>query len=1119
MSRRQIRVFIASPGDLQEERKGFRDVVEELNLGFGDGADVEFIPLGWEDTLATTGRRPQAVINDEIDLCDVFILVFHRRWGQTATDSAPYDSYTEEEFHRALTRFSETGSPTIFVFFKHLTPADHAEPDEHIQKVLAFRRQLEASRRVFYRAFSDEAAFRPEVDAHLRAFAKGTHPTPDAGADRLILPLEYLKKVEEAKADVEKTLRRAEREKDRATIANARQAIVSLRLSERAATAAMDGRLEDARQDFALAIEGTVFGATLFLAYEFYFRTGDLAAAERVVGRIIAAPIQEKNIAAIALGSMAAIYDQRGQYDRAEALYVRACGLFEQMGNVAGLADGLSSLGLVYSNRGQLERAEEVQRRGLVLVDSGGTPRQRLVQFTNLGATYSAQGELGKANEIWEKALPIAEGLGDEEATANLYANLGGVHQHRGNLGRAEELIGRALSTFEKLGHAKHTAIQYHRLAKIHRDRREFETSERYYRKALALNEASGYVDGVARDLGGLGMLFLDRNQPDEAVTYGQRALEIHERIGNMRGLAAAVGDMGVIRLRGREFEKAETLLKKAIALFEAAGDKNGIAINCSNLGAMYRERGDVGRAVTAHERALEVFQAIGGDTGAATQLECLGVIYALGGEYDRAEGILRRAALAWESLGDLRRERDTRWRIASVYEKKGDFGLAVEAIQAIKDDDRCDDRVALLSKVAQGYDKRGERELAHETLRTVIALAEPHRKVWNAATSDVVAWSHVELAEAVWRRASGTDSSIDLPASAAMGAHYAEALALTSAARRGGVLTSWAFALQTEAETASADKADELLSEACAKCQEAVTVGPDDSRALECWGFALWSRARMSVEADAGQERYAEAVVKFEAALRHDAKNPELNFEFAELLVEMAGRQSQAVAEALYARACDTYEESNRLKRLEPMRIRWWATALAERIDSTPAGVPAALVTDAIGTMEAAASGAPPDAQTLYSWGYALMSNASTLSGSEAERSLAEAIGRLDAAVTIEPRYWRALQCRALAKMRLANRLGAETGKALLEGAGEDVRTSESICRAEETDEARTAAGWSRLLRCCIHVHLGEEAAARELLTEDPEAPPLPPRADILATPDLAALLSCGWFTPLLRE
>ncbi len=55
--KRKISVFIASPGDLSNERRHFRDAINQLNVGFGDGADVEFEPLGWEDTLASTGRR------------------------------------------------------------------------------------------------------------------------------------------------------------------------------------------------------------------------------------------------------------------------------------------------------------------------------------------------------------------------------------------------------------------------------------------------------------------------------------------------------------------------------------------------------------------------------------------------------------------------------------------------------------------------------------------------------------------------------------------------------------------------------------------------------------------------------------------------------------------------------------------------------------------------------------------------------------------------------------------------------------------------------------------------------------------------------------------------------
>ncbi|MEL7237852.1 MAG: DUF4062 domain-containing protein, partial [Planctomycetota bacterium] len=91
---REIKVFIASPGDLAVERRAFKDQIDELNDGYGIGAKVKFTPLGWEDAISTVGRRPQGVINQDIDACDVFILVMWRRWGQKAPDAAPYESYT-----------------------------------------------------------------------------------------------------------------------------------------------------------------------------------------------------------------------------------------------------------------------------------------------------------------------------------------------------------------------------------------------------------------------------------------------------------------------------------------------------------------------------------------------------------------------------------------------------------------------------------------------------------------------------------------------------------------------------------------------------------------------------------------------------------------------------------------------------------------------------------------------------------------------------------------------------------------------------------------------------------------------------------------------------------------
>lgn len=133
---REIAVFIASPGDLAPERKTFKDVIDTLNRGFADGAGVRFVALGWEDVLSETGRRPQSVINRDVDRCDFFVLALHRRWGQAAPDSR-YSSYTEEEFQLACKRWEKTKSPEVVVFFKTVDAASLADPGPELKKVMA----------------------------------------------------------------------------------------------------------------------------------------------------------------------------------------------------------------------------------------------------------------------------------------------------------------------------------------------------------------------------------------------------------------------------------------------------------------------------------------------------------------------------------------------------------------------------------------------------------------------------------------------------------------------------------------------------------------------------------------------------------------------------------------------------------------------------------------------------------------------------------------------------------------------------------------------------------------------------------------------------------------------
>lgn len=47
----EIRILIASSGDLQEERRLFRDLIDDINRARADLSGKRLVAVGWEDTL------------------------------------------------------------------------------------------------------------------------------------------------------------------------------------------------------------------------------------------------------------------------------------------------------------------------------------------------------------------------------------------------------------------------------------------------------------------------------------------------------------------------------------------------------------------------------------------------------------------------------------------------------------------------------------------------------------------------------------------------------------------------------------------------------------------------------------------------------------------------------------------------------------------------------------------------------------------------------------------------------------------------------------------------------------------------------------------------------------
>jgi hypothetical protein len=153
-SRSVVKVFLASPGDLSDERRTAKLVVDELNELLAEELGYQVELVGWEDTVSVYGR-PQAIINRELERCELFVGLMWKRWGTPPDASGPYSSGFEEEFETSVQRRLSEGRPEISLLFKEISPEFLVDPGDDLKKVLAFKEKLVTEKTILFEHFGD----------------------------------------------------------------------------------------------------------------------------------------------------------------------------------------------------------------------------------------------------------------------------------------------------------------------------------------------------------------------------------------------------------------------------------------------------------------------------------------------------------------------------------------------------------------------------------------------------------------------------------------------------------------------------------------------------------------------------------------------------------------------------------------------------------------------------------------------------------------------------------------------------------------------------------------------------------------------------------------------------
>ncbi len=153
-TRRIVSVFLASPGDLNEERALVEEVVQKFNKQWQRFFNLMVELVIWEDVPPQAGR-PQEIINrDQLARCELFIGMLHLRWG---TPTGEFSSGFEEEFSISEENYREHRQPKMSILFKSVNPELLRSPPDPLNKILEFKKSIQD--RHYHRTFDSNEEF------------------------------------------------------------------------------------------------------------------------------------------------------------------------------------------------------------------------------------------------------------------------------------------------------------------------------------------------------------------------------------------------------------------------------------------------------------------------------------------------------------------------------------------------------------------------------------------------------------------------------------------------------------------------------------------------------------------------------------------------------------------------------------------------------------------------------------------------------------------------------------------------------------------------------------------------------------------------------------------------
>jgi tetratricopeptide (TPR) repeat protein len=220
----------------------------------------------------------------------------------------------------------------------------------------------------------------------------------------------------------------------------------------------------------------------------------------------------------------------------------------------------LLNLATIIAQRGDFNRALDLRQQSLQLYEEIGDVDGMASALHEMALVAAQQGDFAKADHLWQQALPLCKQAGNVMGNATILSSRADVAAQRGDVEGAFDLWREALSLFEQIGDEQRQASTLHNMGVVVARQGDIESASRLWQQSLRIKDRIGDVHGKAASLAQMADLIGKQGNIQCSLELSAQAIQLLEQVGDVRGKAATLAQRAWLFGRQGDFEEQRRL-------------------------------------------------------------------------------------------------------------------------------------------------------------------------------------------------------------------------------------------------------------------------------------------------------------------------------------------------------------------------------------------------------------------------------------------------------------------------------------------------------------------------------------------------------------------------------